>query len=88
VIQACLIFRFAIVVFFGLLRRFLLNHMFCLRLREHLKLLKGVTGRGIGGKEAESVASAAAVVPTKRPLKIEGTNYKEYEYNHASRARR
>jgi hypothetical protein len=76
------------VLFVGLVRRFLLNNIFCLRLCKHLKLLKSVTGRGIGGKEAESVASAPPVLPPKRPLNTEGTNYKEHEYNEASRARR
>jgi hypothetical protein len=52
-----------------------------LRLRKHLKLLKSVTGRGIGGKEAESVASAAPILPPEHPLNIKGTNCEEHEYN-------
>jgi hypothetical protein len=55
--------------------------MFCLRLRKHLKLLKSVTGRGIGGKEAEPVASAAPILPPEHPLNIKGTNCEEHEYN-------
>jgi hypothetical protein len=54
--------------------------MLCLRLRKHLELLKGVTGRGIGGKEAEPAPVASLHLP-KCPLNEEGTNCEKNEYN-------